>query len=214
MVNSVSFIKLLLLFMKNRFPTIHLPALFATVLLLSACSNQRLAETPVELPTESAQKAVTESSYCDNYFVYQMCAQDINEDGQVDYMYFNDSKEIFMQSAELAARSARTPWEQLNIEAASGMHRCVQTMDNELQQAASALLTINEDTGAFTKTKIKTRLMLSYGRYMGDINRCHYSDDDMAIDEQNPQEDSYADAEFDSEIIDGQEFGDYDFADF
>lgn len=92
-----------------------------------------------------------------------MCARDHNGDGSVDFMYFEDTDEVFMAMPGFDAPQVT----------ARPVHRCIQPMDEPMQNAASALLSIQPDTSSLTKTKIKTRLLLNYSRYIADVNRCH-----------------------------------------
>jgi len=121
-------------------------------LFLAACAGNQ-TQPVVAGPAE----------YCDRYFAYEMCVRDHNRDGKVDFMFFADTEEVFM---------AMQGFDDTNI-TGHPVHRCIQPMDAAMQNVASALLTINSDTGAMEKAKIKSRLLLSYSRYVADINRCH-----------------------------------------
>ncbi|BFM14772.1 hypothetical protein R50073_09550 [Maricurvus nonylphenolicus] len=81
----------------------------------------------------------------------------------MDFMFFADTDEVFMampgfEEPEKTGKPA---------------HRCIQSMDKPMQGAANALLAIGNDTSNMTKTRIKTRLLLSYSRYMPEVNRCN-----------------------------------------
>lgn len=121
-------------------------------LFLVACASKQT------LPMAAGQ-----TEYCDRYFAYEMCVRDHNRDGKVDFMYFADTQEVFM---------AMPGFDDTNTTGRPA-HRCIQPMDAAMQNTASDLLTINGDTGAMDKAKIKSRLLLSYSRYVAKVNRCH-----------------------------------------
>lgn len=129
-------------------------------LILSACVSN-----------SSSHGAKVPSQYCDSYFAYDMCARDHNGDGAVDFMYFQDTGEVFMAMPDF------------QIEDVTGrpFHQCIQVMDGAMQSAASGLLSIRDDTSNLAKTQIKSRLLFSYSRYMSRVNRCHGTN--LAADE-------------------------------
>ena len=36
------------------------------------------------------------SLYCENFLIYDLCAQDLDGDGVVEYVYFEDSRDVFI----------------------------------------------------------------------------------------------------------------------
>ncbi len=120
--------------------------------------------------------------YCDSYFIYKMCAKDLDSSGEVDVIYFQDTSEVFMVN----------PVVDESVLASMPMHECVQVMDDEILAASSALLTINESTGILTKTRIKSRLILSYASIMADVNKCHKPAADLAM----PAADDFGDEDY------------------
>lgn len=120
---------------------------------LSGCSTVPVSEAPV---------AGSRSTYCDSYLMYDMCVQDVDDNGVADLMYFEDSLEVFMVSQDFRKTLPN------NLT----MHRCVQPMDSPLQHTSSQLLTVNKDSSILLKTRLKSRLMLEYMRYYTAINSC------------------------------------------
>lgn len=152
-------------------------------LLLSACS------LPPNNHQHVADQTVPTSLYCDSYFVYGMCAQDVDNDTQVDYMYFTDTNEIFM------INPAYTSLEQTALT----FHQCIQLMDERMLEASSRLLLITDESSALEKARIKGQLILNYSRYMNDIQAC---------------KNAKALTQTDTGHSDGSNFGDEDFEDF
>jgi len=127
--------------------------LLTAIALLTAC-----ASTP---PTTVSTDAVHE--YCGDYFIYSLCASDYTGDGEVDAVYFIDTKEIFLfrpEAEELA--SSKLPF-----------HQCAFPMDEELMLASNRLLEIDDDTSYFRKSQIKSGLFTNYLRYAPRVNKCN-----------------------------------------
>ena len=78
-------------------------------LLLAACSS-----APQNAGSQTPQPL--SQQFCDSYFIYNMCARDVDADGEVDLMYFTDTNEIFM----LWPDTDIEPIEELSA------HRCMQ----------------------------------------------------------------------------------------
>lgn len=128
-------------------------ALFPLTLIVVACSS-----TPT-------QYAAVHDVYCDKYLFYPMCAQDISGNGQTDFVYFEDSKEIFLFNQHFLADKP----EHLIV------HECAQSMDDPLIDAASQILTVSDDTTFLRRSEIKNRIFYHYMRYLPRINRCNES---------------------------------------
>ena len=154
-------------------PMRYLPIL---VVVLSACSHQ----------PQKKFDAVT-NLFCDRYLIYRMCALDVTDNGQTDFLYFEDSREIFLYDPQ---GSATIP---VNLI----MHECAQSMDAPLIDATSLLLTVNEEMGFFRKSEIKNKIFYHYMRYVPRINRCNR--------ERNKQEEY--DVDDDPFLADADEFG-------
>lgn len=154
-----------------------LPIILLISLLPGACSN-----TPA---TTSVGRQEVTDLYCLNYFVYQMCVRDVDDDGTADLMYFNDTKEIFMLSPEYEHASF----------AGLTMHRCLQTMNHDIRQASSKLLYIDKNSGAFYKARVKSQLMLAYTHYLPKINHCMNKSN--IAGSTDTDDDSFGDEDFD-----------------
>lgn len=100
--------------------------------------------------------------YCDTYLIYEMCVKDVDRDGLVDLMYFDDTREIFMVSKSYKGYR----------EAELSDHRCLQLMDQKMQSISSRLLRTTEDTGYLQRMKIQNRLLMAYASYLPVINQC------------------------------------------
>ena len=123
-------------------------------LFLAGCAN-----TP---DSDQVRQDPTTTEYCDNYLIYEMCVRDVDHNGDVDLMYFADTREIFMLSPEYK-----------NAEFANfTRHECLQPMDDEMRAASSQLLYIQNDTSLLKKTQLKSRLLLNYTHYLPEISRC------------------------------------------
>lgn len=129
---------------------------------LTACSTA---------PSKPLAVSALNQHFCDSYLMYQMCADDLNADGEADVLYFEDSGQVFMLNPN-------TPKELLQ---AHTMHECMQIMDSDMLAASSALHRVNDQMGALQRSKIKARLMLSYTRYMSRINECRSSLGEFAM---------------------------------
>jgi hypothetical protein len=169
-------------------------ALLLFVLLQAGCSS--VSQQP-EMEGNSLLSVVSEweDKYCDSFMAYDMCAVDISHSGDVDMIYFEDTNEVFMVNPA----SDDTLWSALPL------HECVQSMDGNMQSASNDLLTITDDTGMLTKTKMKARLMLSYSKYMNEIRRCK-STDNMELVADNSYGDTSSDIDDFGEDTFGEDF--------
>lgn len=130
----------------------HVFLLFLVTTLLGACASHK--------PDERVQ---IHQVYCDSYLHYDMCAEDLNGNGEVDILFFKDTYEVMMY------------WEPTRhlIPTSRPMHRCAQIMSVDLKQANTETLYVNEETDALTIAHIKTRIFLNYLPYMAGVNRCN-----------------------------------------
>lgn len=136
----------------NTFPR-HLWSILAVIALAGCSSAPQQAEST---------DPIVRDTYCDSYLVYDMCVQDVDEDGIADLMYFKDTQEVFM----VTSQQLQSPTRDFSL------HRCVQEMDAATQAASTRLLTIDEHTGMMRKTQLKSKLMLVYMHYYNDIQSC------------------------------------------
>ena len=121
------------------------------LLTLCACSHQ-----PLQFQT-------THKLYCDRYLIYRMCAIDVTDNGQADFLYFEDSDQIFLFN----------PDETNLVPNNLSMHKCAQSMDEPLIEATSRLLTVNDEMSFFEKSEIKNKIFFHYMRYIPRINHCN-----------------------------------------
>ena len=135
----------------------------AIIAFLSGCVSHQASDAKLAIQPNS--------EYCDSYLSYPMCAKDVDGNGEVDFMYFNDSMEIFMVMADYLGAE----FEGLTY------HECTQEMDESLQRISSELLYITEDTSSLERSAIQARLMLNYSRYIAKVSSCH--DPNYASDE-------------------------------
>jgi hypothetical protein len=119
-----------------------------------------------------------------------MCAIDVFSDGQTDFVYFEDSQQIFLFDQQLLA----------SIPAFLSLHECAQSMDDPLINATSALLTVNDEMGFLRRAEIKNNIFYHYMRYIPRINRCNRT---MTGND----EDSSEDFEDDFGVAENEEFG-------
>ena len=119
--------------------------------LLTSCAGNYVGKRPVN------------SLYCDNFMIYEMCARDTDRDGIVEYVYFDDSKEIFMYRDALPRRLPRD----------IGVHRCARAMDESLVATTSRMFHIDEDTSLLEKTDIRGSLMIKYIAWMPEVTACN-----------------------------------------
>ena len=161
---------------------------FLIVLFLSACSSQNTKQENEELP-------LANNIYCDSYFIYDMCAEDIDRNGEIDFMYFQDTDEIFM-------KNPRFPLESLPPKP---LHRCVQSMDEGMIIAGTRLLTITDDTNGIEAAQIKSRLLMQFIKAQGRMETCEPRTDELS-DASNPTKSSTTASD--------TEFGEEDFEDF
>ena len=138
-------------------------------LLLCACAS-----------TPPSNNAVTDL-YCARYLFYAMCAQDVTADGQTDFVYFEDSNEIFLFNEKLVKL----------VPANLKLHKCAQSMDAPLIGATSLLLTVDDDTSFMRRTEIKNGIFYHYMRYVPRISRCNR----QFADAQETEEDDFGVAE-------------------
>lgn len=129
----------------------RIASLLSCALLLASCSGTMLGERPAN------------SLYCDNFLIYELCARDTNRDGIVEYVYFDDSKEIFMFRDRLPRR----------LPADIGVHRCVRAMDDSLVATTSRLFYIDDSTSFIEKSDIRGSLMIKYIAWMPEVTACN-----------------------------------------
>ena len=120
-------------------------------LLLASCGSLPEGERP------------TNALYCDTYLLYDMCAQDENRDGIVDWVYFTDTEEIFMFREGV----------QDSYDGDLGVHRCMQIMDESLVATTSRVFYVDDETSFLEKQDIKGAMFVKYVAYMPEVTACN-----------------------------------------
>lgn len=131
------------------------------LLLLGACA----APAPREEANADAQPSHTSeprSLYCDSFMIYDMCAQDVDGDREVDFLYFDDTKEIFMITEQYQGQSF------------PGLtrHKCQQILNDSIRNTSTTILNLPEDASRLRRSQLKSRLLASYAYYLPTINKC------------------------------------------
>jgi len=110
-------------------------------------------------------KQATGKLACESFFIYDLCIHDLTGDGLVDYMYFDDTKEIFMFR----------PGYEDQVAAVMAMHRCAMPMTEPALRNSSELLYM-EDRGLGSAMVLKGKLVSNYMQVKGQIDDCFYED--------------------------------------
>lgn len=105
----------------------------------------------------------TNSEYCDNYLIYDMCARDMSGNGIVDLVYFSDTLEVFMFR----------PGADDNVPSELGVHRCAMPMDEDLIATTSRLFYIDEETSFLERQDIRGAMLIKYVTYMPEVTACN-----------------------------------------
>lgn len=114
----------------------------------------------------SAMRQPVSAFYCDSFLIYDMCAQDLDRDGEVELVYFADTNEVFLYRDESDA--------ELPLQLT--MHRCALPMNEEIIQSTSRLFLISDETSLLERSDIRGSLMLSYVSYLPRVAACHGDD--------------------------------------
>lgn len=100
---------------------------------------------------------------CESFLIYDLCIHDLTGDGVVDYMYFDDTKEIFMYRQGMEAQ----------VSAVMAMHRCAIPMTEPALKNSSELLYL-EERGLGTEMVLKGKLVSNYLQVKSQIDACYY----------------------------------------
>jgi hypothetical protein len=103
------------------------------------------------------------SLYCDNFLIYKLCARDMNNDGVVEFVYFQESEEVFMWRP--GARDEIPP--EMKI------HKCAQPMEDSLAAITSRVFFVNEDTSFIERQDIKGAMMIKYMAKLPGVTTCN-----------------------------------------
>ena len=92
-----------------------------------------------------------------------MCAEDLDNDGIVEYVYFADTVEVF-----LYRQGARD-----SIPDRLHMHRCIRVMDKGLVETTNRVFEVTNDTSYLEKQDIRGAMMIKYFAYLPEITACN-----------------------------------------
>jgi len=100
---------------------------------------------------------------CESFFIYIICVGDIDENGDVDYMYFGDDYQIFMYASTMREplNAIGQPW-----------HPCVIPMSESTRQYSSQLL-YDEDLGLADRLGVKGKLIQNYRASQAAVEACN-----------------------------------------
>ena len=132
--------------------SIRVIPLLGTILSLAACNSIKLVSS-----------IANSNVYCDNFLVYEMCAEDIDNDGIVEYVYFADTLEVF-----LFRQGAKE-----SIPSRLERHRCVRAMDEELVATTNRVFGVTDETTFLEKQDIRGAMMIKYFAYLPEITACN-----------------------------------------
>ena len=121
------------------------------VLLFGGC-----ASTP---PTDDVANL-----FCDGYFLYVMCAEDIDSDGIADIMFFQDDMQVFMYHDDVAEAVETGDYI---------LHRCALRMDEITREITTGMIAINDDTPLLEELDLKKRLLVRYNQRRHEMDECN-----------------------------------------
>jgi len=101
--------------------------------------------------------------YCDNFLIYEMCAEDTDNDGIVEHVYFADTSEVFLDR-----QGAKE-----SIPDRLATHRCVRAMDEELVSTTNRVFGVTDETTFLEKQDIRGAMMIKYFAYLPEITDCN-----------------------------------------
>ena len=131
---------------------LRVASLLGLILSLVGCNSIRLVSTtPIN------------NVYCDNFLVYEMCAEDLDNDGIVEHVYFADTYEVF-----LYRKGAKEI-----IPDRLDMHRCIRAMDEGLVATTNRVFGVTDDTTYLEKQDIRGAMMIKYFAYLPEITACN-----------------------------------------
>ncbi|WOJ94644.1 hypothetical protein R0135_05630 [Congregibacter variabilis] len=99
--------------------------------------------------------------HCESFFIYVLCISDLDADGRVDYMYFDDTREIFMYADNML--------NQLNK--VLPLHACAVPMSDSTREYSSQLV-YSDDLSLSARLAVKARLAVSYRAAQPAVDAC------------------------------------------
>tara|TARA_B100001029_G_scaffold71997_1_gene58759 strand:+ start:118 stop:423 length:306 start_codon:yes stop_codon:yes gene_type:complete len=92
-----------------------------------------------------------------------MCAEDMDNDGVVEHVYFSDTLEVF-----LYRKGAKE-----SIPDRLDMHRCIRAMDEGLVATTNRVFGVTDDTAYLEKQDIRGAMMIKYFAHLPEITACN-----------------------------------------
>ena len=127
-------------------------SLFGLILSLVDCQSIGLVSTtPIN------------NVYCDNFLIYEMCAEDMDNDGVVEHVYFADTLEVFLYRKGVKD----------SIPDRLDMHRCIRAMDEGLVATTNRVFGVTDDTAYLEKQDIRGAMMIKYFAHLPEITACN-----------------------------------------
>ncbi|WP_439102070.1 hypothetical protein [Congregibacter sp.] len=102
--------------------------------------------------------------HCESFFIYVLCISDFDADGQVDYMYFDDTREIFMYADSMLR----------DLDGVLPLHACAIPMSESTRDLSSQLL-YSDDIGLSARLAVKAKLAVSYRAAQPAVDACNTS---------------------------------------
>lgn len=99
------------------------------------------------------------NTHCARYLIYDMCAHDVNMDGETDYFFFADDDQIFLLRDGFEATDRP-------------LHPCYQVMSAGLQSVANDTLDPKVQNDPTLTRKTKQALLTNYLKLFPTISAC------------------------------------------
>lgn len=119
--------------------------------------------------------------HCESFFIYVLCISDLDMDGQVDYMYFDDTRDIFMYAESMLTQ----------VTEVLPLHPCAIPMSASTRDLSSQLL-YSDGLGISAKLALKGKMAVSYRAAQPAVDACAASlapDAQRSIEEERPFDD-------------------------
>ena len=126
------------------------------IFLLALCLAGCVSTSDLERPPGEQR--------CESFFIYILCVNDFDRDGLVDFMYFDDTRDIFMyEPSMLEVVSSVMP-----------LHPCAIPMSASTREASSQLL-YDDELGMAGRLALKGKLISNYRSAQPAVDACHSS---------------------------------------
>ena len=102
--------------------------------------------------------------FCDGYFIYVMCAEDITGDGITDIMYFQDDMQVFMYHEDVTSLVQTDDYL---------LHRCAMVMDETTREITTDMIAIDDSTPLLAELDLKKRLLVRYNQRRNEMDECN-----------------------------------------